>query len=221
MYDFTQNKASKKSLSHRKLVYGAGINDAGYMVNRRVSGRVVTCPIYSKWRGMLRRCYSVKDQEKYSTYIDCTVSNEFLTFSNFRVWMLGHDHEGMELDKDIKVKGNKIYSPETCLFIPSPLNSLLTDSASKRGLYPVGVSLHKPTGRFQPRLSIDGKNKYLGYFSTPEKASRAYQSARTAKIQQLIKDNVYPNATPYLAQHIFNHYEWSTAEAAKLRPKQK
>jgi len=177
MYDFTQNKASKKSLSHRKLVYGAGINDCwlhGQQARKWQGGNV---PNFTpNGEACFRRCYSVKDQEKYSTYIDCTVSNEFLTFSNFRVWMLGHDHEGMELDKDIKVKGNKIYSPETCLFIPSPLNSLLTDSASKRGLYPVGVSLHKPTGRFQPRLSIDGKNKYLGYFSTPEKSKAAHIS---------------------------------------------
>lgn len=202
MYDFTQNKINKTSLAKRKLVHGHGVNDADYVAKPQADGKQIICPIYSKWQSMLMRCYSAKFQEKKPTYIGCTVSDEWLLFSNFRKWMLSQEWQGMELDKDIKFQGNKIYSPETCLFIPAALNALLVDCAAARGNYPVGVCWHKGNRRFMAQLSFDGKRKHLGYFATPEEASDVYQLARKEKIMQLIRDDVYPMATAYLEQHV-------------------
>lgn len=193
---------NNSAVSKKGTVYGVGINDSDYVVQPSINGKQVICPIYRKWKDMIKRCYSAQFQEKYPTYIGCTVINDWLLFSNFRKWMLAQEHKGLELDKDIKNKGNKIYSPETCLFIPTALNRLLNDSAAARGEWPVGVCWHKRDRRFIAKLSFNGKRGYLGIFSTVEQASNVYQRARTEKILQLIRGDIYPMATAYLAQHV-------------------
>ena len=82
--------------------------------------------------------------------------------------------EGNQLDKDLL--GDKLYSPETCVFIPQWLNKLFTDSGAARGEYPIGVS--KNRRGFLALISIDGKNKYIGHFETPQLARVAYATAK-------------------------------------------
>lgn len=201
-YDFTQNKPSIKSLAFRKPVYGIGVNDANYIVQPTIDGKQIQCPYYQKWKSILMRCYSAACHEEHPTYADCSVAKEWLTFSNFRSWMVEQYWEGMELDKDIKFKNSKIYSKDTCLFIPKTLNTLLLDCKSARGKYPIGVYFHKPMDKFKAQISYSGIKVHLGYFSIVEEAAYAYKSARKNKIQQIIDNNTYPVATQYLAQHI-------------------
>lgn len=198
---FREIKANKISLAGRKPIYGIATNDANYMVRVVVDGRRVMCPYYQKWQDMLERCYSDKFHEKQPTYKNCSVCDDWLIFSNFKSWMQSQVWQGMDLDKDIKIKGNKHYSPDTCLFAPHALNNLLSDNAAIRGAYPTGVCYDKSRGRFLASISHNGKSKYLGRFSTPMEASKAYQQAKAEKIQQLIDDNTYPQATRYLRQH--------------------
>jgi len=66
---------------------------------------------------MIERCHSVSFQKKRPTYIGCTIHNEWYNFQNFAQWFHKYHVKGYALDKDIKVKGNKHYSPETCLFV--------------------------------------------------------------------------------------------------------
>ena len=201
MKQFPRIKISKQSISSRKLVFGVGVNDSDYMVKPKVNGKKLTCLYYERWHAMIGRCYSSKYQERQPSYKGCSVCDEWLLFSNFRSWMMSQDWQGLELDKDIKIKGNKIYSPDTCLFIPRSLNGLLCNSESKKGKYPQGVTLSKRV-HFLARIRCEGKLTYLGSFKKPEEASQAYQKARANKIQQLITNNTYPVATRYLAQHI-------------------
>ena len=74
-------------------------------------------PGYSRWRAMLQRCYDKKIHNRQPTYIDCSVCEEWCSLYNFNKWYLKNyysiDGERMELDKDILVKGNKMYSPDT------------------------------------------------------------------------------------------------------------
>ena len=81
---------------------------------------------YIKWSSMLTRCYSKKLKQR-ENYIGCTVCEEWLNFQNFAEWYDNHKYyipniESLDLDKDIKFKGNKIYSPNTCILIPKRLN---------------------------------------------------------------------------------------------------
>jgi len=96
----------------KRLVHDVGVNDSCY-------GDALRCPFYSTWVSMLKRCYSKIYQEKNRAYIECAVFNEWLVFSVFKSWMEEQNWKENELDKDILFNGNKIYSPETCIFVYS------------------------------------------------------------------------------------------------------
>lgn len=170
---------------NNKLVCGIGINDADYVISNKksviVNGKrkqklVWTCPYYTRWHDMLVRCYDDKAQKKRPTYIGCSVCEEWLTFSNFKAWMEKQDWEGKQLDKDLLVKGNKIYSPETCCFIPMQINLFMTDNRRNTDGYPPGVSWHKMSGKFQVRCNnpFSKSEEYLGLYDNPETAHRAW-----------------------------------------------
>ena len=97
--------------------------------------------------------------------------------------MKGYGLKGWELDKDIIVKGNKLYSKDTCCFVPAEVNSLLIKCDKARGEWPVGVCFDKHAGKFKAYLAINGKQKTLGYFTTPEEAFQAYKLAKEAQIK--------------------------------------
>ena len=185
-----------------KLVYGVGINDADYIVCVReeapkVNGKqnrkiIWTCPFYSRWVSMLERCFSNKLKTKHPTYKDVTCCEAWLTFSNFKSWMEQQDWDGKELDKDLLVYKNKLYSPETCCFISHTLNSYLCSSNKTRGIYPIGVSYHTNPRRINPlkhpyvaQISDRGKKLRLGYYLTPEEAHKAWQKAKIKQAQDL------------------------------------
>lgn len=125
----------RKSPAKYKPVYGMGVNDADYEVY--ING--IPCRYYKRWADMLRRCYVAANDEK-PTYKDCTVCDEWLTFSKFKTWMQIQDWEGKELDKDLLGNG-KLYSPETCCFIPSGLNKFMScdNTRTKKSGLPLGV----------------------------------------------------------------------------------
>lgn len=168
-----------------KLVCGIGVNDADYPVyiSATIGGRrniLWACPIYRAWTGMLRRCYSSKLQAKQPTYIGCAVSPEWHSFSAFRGWALTQDWEGNQLDKDLLVPGNKIYSRGTCVFVPPTINNFMTDSGAIRGEWPIGVSWHKRDGVFVSNCSnpITGRLEHLGYFTCPDAAHEAWRARK-------------------------------------------
>jgi hypothetical protein len=167
-----------------KILHGVGINDADYAVTRIINGKPVPCKIYATWKNMLWRCYSLRSQKTNPSYVGCTVTPEWHTFSNFRNWCLSQgDIINKQLDKDILYPHNKLYSPETCVFVTNNLNSLLTKANAIRGKYPIGVSLHKRKNKYIAHISIQSKNKYLGLYTTPEEAHQAYINAKIQHIQ--------------------------------------
>lgn len=174
----------------RKLVYDVGINDADYQVHPSVSGKQVMCPFYSSWKSMLARCYSEKYQERWPTYIGCSVCKDWLTFSNFKAWMEQQDWQGNQLDKDLLSSGNNQYSPESCVFISGSLNRLLLDSGAKRGAYPVGVYWNKARNKFRAKIKVNGKTKHLGCFTTPQAAHAAWQRAKQDLIYNVAVEQV-------------------------------
>lgn len=161
----------------RKPVFGVGINDYPGTSSWYIDGVRVKCPFYRKWVSMLARCYKEEYLKTFPTYLDCYVCDEWKYFSNFRSWMESQDWKGKELDKDVLVEGNKVYSPDTCIFISRGLNSFLNDHAARRGQYPIGVSWHKLTQMFASQCSdpATGKSEHLGLFSTPEEAHQAWK----------------------------------------------
>jgi hypothetical protein len=174
-----------KKLSTPKLVYGVGINDADYAVQKfeaievngvRKQKRVWMCPYYQAWKSMLERCYSAKCQEKHPTYKGCSVSEEWLTFSNFKRWMEAQDFEGMQLDKDLLFEGNKVYSVETCVFVTKTVNMFIIDRGAARGELSIGVNLDKERSKFRSRCSnpFTKKQEHLGCFTCEKEAYKAW-----------------------------------------------
>lgn len=160
----------------KKLIFGVGINDAGYIVQPRINGKQVVCPYYYRWKVMLQRCYSKNWHTKFPTYIGCEVSEEWKTFSKFKAWMVEQDWKGKQLDKDILIPDNKLYSRDTCVFVTKNVNTFLIDSAAARGVYMIGVSWHKEGKKFCACCSDgDGKNAYLGLFESELEAHLAWK----------------------------------------------
>lgn len=100
----------------KKRVWGVGINDCEIRSKEKV---VIV------WRDMLQRCYDSNFVENNHTYTGCSVCDEWLYLSNFKKWFEENYVEGYQLDKDILVKGNKVYSPETCCFVPREITLYL------------------------------------------------------------------------------------------------
>lgn len=164
----------------KKLVHGVGVNDAGYSVKPRIKGGRSVCPFYGVWHGMLRRCYSDKFKERNPTYKGCLVCEEWLTFSNFKAWMEKQYWYMMELDKDLLFKGNKVYSPETCIFISNELNQFTVKGDASRGNYPIGVYFHKKAGKLvaQCKNPFEKSTEYLGLFDCPKEAHQAWRKRK-------------------------------------------
>ena len=169
----------------RKLVSGVGVNDSDYVTQKwetiiangkQKQKRVWVCPFYQTWKDMINRCYSIKLQERYPTYKGCSVTDEWLTFSNFRAWMATQDFEGKQLDKDLLIEGNKVYSPETCVFVSGVVNSFTPDRGASRGEFLIGVCWNNPAGKFQSncRNPFTKKLEHLGLFTCEQEAHEAW-----------------------------------------------
>ena len=180
-----------------KLRYGVGINDADYATRERekINGKYVVvwrCTIHQTWENMLERCFSESYQQRQSTYRGCKPCDDWLIFSNFKKWMEQQDWEGKQLDKDLLVEGNKVYSPETCIFVDRKVNNFILDSAVKRGQYMVGVSLDKRRDKFQSRCwnPFTGKQENLGYFTDELQAHLAWKT-RKHELACMLADSEY------------------------------
>jgi len=163
-----------------KLVYGVGINDGKYPAN--VNGRPTK--VWNIWHKLLGRCYSLKTQKTHPTYIGCQVSENFKNFTYFYEWcqtQIGFTQEDFQLDKDLVFKGNKIYSEDTCLFLPSELNKLLPSCRAARGAFPIGVSARN--NKFSATCRRGAITQHIGLFDTPKEAHNAYKQAKEAYIK--------------------------------------
>lgn len=195
---------NSKSLAHRRAVYGVGANDSDYIVTASIDGKQVKCPAYSVWKGMLMRAYCPNYQAAHPTYIGVTVCNEWLSFMTFRSWWLAHQVDGWQLEKDI-LGDSKEYGPESCIFVPSWLNTFTTGSGATRGDFPIGVYWHKGAGKYRSYCSHPfGKNEHLGNFTNADDAHAAWL-ARKLEIAAELKprmDDIDARIYPRVVQII-------------------
>lgn len=156
------------------------------------SGKATT--EYACWKNLLHRCYCLTTSKKYSSYKGCTVDECWHNFQNFAKWFEHNYKEGYELDKDILFKGNKVYSPETCCFVPSEINTLLITCKGVRGEYPIGVFRHSKN-RFRVMLSTSRGRIDIGLYQSVEEAFQAYKVAKEKYIKEVAdeyKDQIEP-----------------------------
>ena len=182
-----------------KSVYGVGYYGIGKYKARCGD---TTNFYYRAWSGTIRRCYDEAHRAKYIAYEGCSVSEQWHNFQNFAAWHEENYINGFHLDKDILVKGNKIYSPETCCFVPVEINSLFTNRKNHRGEYPLGVLKRK--NRFGASIFKNGKQISLGSFLTVKEAFEAYKTAKETYIKE-VADKWRGQITEQVYQALVNY----------------
>lgn len=155
---------------------------------------------YLKWVGMLARCYNTIYHKTHPTYKDCSVCDEWLNFQNFAKWFNENYNsetmDGFQLDKDVMISNNKIYSPETCCFIPNEINILFIKPKTNKYNLPTGVT--KTHNKYTARITYLNKTLHLGSFSNVEEALLKYNTIKKEhsinivnKYKSLLKPDVY------------------------------
>lgn len=171
-------------------VYGVGYIGVGEYTAKK-DGKITEH--YDAWRGALRRSYDKKFHHKYPTYIGCSVDPRWHNYQEFCKWADNQVFfKGYKLDKDLLVRGNKIYGPDTCTYLPNELNCIISMQYTARESVPNGVSkVWNPKAKktWVANVSQKGdkskpKSHCIGYFTTPEEARLAYISAKKAYIEE-------------------------------------
>ena len=184
-------KKGNISCPYEKRTFGIGyIGEGKY----KVSENGKNTRVYKTWNHMLERCYSEKYHEKKPTYKDCEVCEEWHNFQNFAKWYnenyYGIEGEKMQLDKDILVKHNKIYSSETCIFVPHAINLLFVKCNKSRGESVIGTSPYK-NSKYRVYCRIinpktgKSKQKHLGCYDTQEKGFEVYKYYKEKNIKEV------------------------------------
>lgn len=190
-------------------VYGVGFTGEGKYKPRKNDKRMNR--EYDTWHSMLERCYSKKSYAKYLSYVDCSVCKEWHNFQNFAKWYEENyyevNNERMDLDKDILIKGNKIYSPEACVFVPQRINSLFVNNKSKdESTLPKGVYLNKKLSKYSSYINIGNKKRiFLGLHNTPEEAFYVYKKEKESYIKQVA--NEYKDKIPTKLYNAMYNYK--------------
>ena len=168
-------------------VYGVGYLGEG---KYKMSNNGKTTDEYIIWHGMLKRCYDPKLHKKESTYKGCTVEEYLLNFQHMGEWINRNYYEipgeKMCLDKDILCKGNKIYSRETCVFVPQRINLLFTKRDNDRGNSPIGTTPNSSGNYVAQCCDGNGKKIPLGTYSTKEEAFQVYKQYKEKVIKETI-----------------------------------
>lgn len=194
-------------------IMGYGTNDSDYLTQYpSLSGTNLMCLYYQAYCDMFKRVYN----GKRVWYIGCSVSSEWRLFSEFRQFLINNNYQkGMVVDKDIKIVGNRVYSPDHCLIIPQELNKFFNNSISSCGDHPTGVHFDKLSNFFIARVCFNGRHT-IGRYPTSDYASYSYILAKNYIIHHHIKNNTYPMATDYLLQHLLdestipNNFQYSS-----------
>ena len=187
------NKINTRSIKDKyyPTVHGVGhIGDGVVSVNGKRKKE------YTHWHSILKRCYN--DKGEYPTYEDCDVSENFKSYVYFSDWcknQVGFYEVGWELDKDLLLKGNKLYSEDTCCFVPREVNIFLAIFKSNKGDCPTGVTEQR--GKYIACVSFKGKKVHKCGCDTPEDAFLFYKQLKEKYAKVLAnkwKDKIDPRA---------------------------
>ncbi|MEG4674367.1 hypothetical protein [Enterobacter cloacae] len=188
-------ESRKRRLKPRQLCYGIGKNDADFCIQLKIDGKCFQHRGYKTWKNIIQRCYSKESILKFPTYASCSVTDEWLNFSGFFKWWKANFREGWVVDKDLLHPGNKIYSPEHCLYVPEALNNFVISREAKRGNSTIGTAFDDRLGMYRASISLGkGRRQHLGTHKTEEDAYAAWLNAKLKLAEQFkpICDEIHP-----------------------------
>lgn len=195
----TKDTISKGALRdvYFRSVYGEGyLGEGPYKTSSKdlLEGDInyLTNRADSCWRNLLGRCYDTEhvDYIRYGA-LGAAVKEEWKNFQGFCEFFSVHWSEGLRLDKDILIPSNKVYSPDTCAFVPTYVNNLIVHAnGTKSNGLPLGVYRKKSTRKMVSELKhpygVDIGGQNLGYYRTKEDAHKAYQIAKAERILEVL-----------------------------------
>lgn len=175
-----------------RLTYNQGINDSDVPVNWLEDGKPVRCPIFVRWRGMMKRTSDASSRyDDLKHYTESEAEPSWFYFSTFRDWATPKYKEGYHLDKDLLVEGNTLYSPETCCLIPHKINNMFRPNSKAsdfgKGVRMVITKAGTTLYESYTKEFTSGKYKYLGMYNNPEQAFKDSQVAQITNLKSGIK----------------------------------
>ena len=185
---FEGREPSKRSISARKPIYGVGINDAPFITNCKIGGKVHSHPAYVAWKNILTRAFDQSYAARFPSYRGVSVCAEWVRFTSFLSWWKMHHRDGWQLDKDLLYKGNKTYSPSTCIYIPSWINSFTLTGPANNSTGRVGAFYCEKRRKYTSMCGhpISGEKVRLGYFDS-ELEARYFWLKKKASIANELK----------------------------------
>ena len=149
--------------------------------------------IYDIWFHMLGRCYNKSDYaypyygergvhvcSRWFCYEYFLEDAQYLPGYDEYIESINNNGPRYQLDKDGGQYGieNKIYSPETCRFVPAVTNMayMARDNKNKRSSQYYGVHKLEENGHYQSSVNINGKKHFLGTFKDEIDAAIAYNN---------------------------------------------
>lgn len=180
-----------------KTVFGIGFRGYGeYKISE--NGKHTKC--YKVWHSMMLRCYDENIHKEYNTYTNCIVCNEWHNYQIFAEWFYENYIEGYQLDKDLRLYGNKLYSPKTCMFFHKDVNMFFKiHKSSKNRKLPLGVKI----GGNNYRSGLVGKSNSCSI----KQALSDYWNYKHDKLNNLIEEYGSRNILQSYFENFFNeHY---------------
>lgn len=149
---------------------------------------------YQTWYSMINRCYSENLHNREESYKDCSVCEEWLCYENFEKWYDKNYYEikgeRMNLDKDILTKGNKVYSPNNCCFVPQRINNLFIKNNKTRGDLLIGVSHNRSRNNYLVQCCTK-TNRIKKYFKNENEAFLFYKKIKEKYIKEVANEYKY------------------------------
>lgn len=176
---YTPEVIRKSAEGRKTMIYGVGIND----IPEYLRGS----KLYVTWKSMFARCYNPRFHEKNPSYIGCSVDKRWHRLSDFKKWFDENYVEGYQLDKDILVKDNKVYGPETCCFVPEYINRIFRANVFKDSRK---LAVRKQNRKYQARCRCGHSYQYAS-FDTFEEARNWFVSTRTKCMTEIANDYLY------------------------------
>lgn len=201
-----------KLYKRNKLLFGVGVNDADYNVckTEQINGKtkiIWKCSFYTTWSNMLARSYDINKFKNNPSYLLCSTVSDWHYFSVFKSWMETQDWEGKQLDKDILFPGNKVYGPDTCVFIKPNINTFLIETNAGKSQLPIGVYWHNRDQKYvaQCNCVITGKRIFLGYYTTPTEAHKTWLSFKLEQAKILAAEQTDQRVAKALVERYENY----------------
>lgn len=189
-----------------KNPYDRSVCGTGYIGETSTRNNGIVKHSYYTWKAMMKRCYTTK----YNSYKNVFVCEEWHCYANFEKWYDNNywkcGEETMCLDKDILFINSKIYSPNTCLFIPNRINLLFQ---SIQYIIENGTRYNKKYKKYvvHVRHMESNKNDYFGSYKTKEESIEIYLKHKRLYIKQIANDynNKYNNFPDKIYQAMINY----------------